>query len=84
MAERDKVIVLTNTTGTVKGQFMFAPSVKPTGKTYSFQTDDLYTIENGKIAEHWDVIEIMDMLQKMGAIKFITPSSPNANPLPSG
>ena len=84
MAERDKVIVLTNTTGTVKVQFMFAPGVKPTGKIYSFQTADLYTIENGKIAEHCDVVEIMDMLQKMGAIKFITPSSPNANPLPFG
>jgi predicted ester cyclase len=75
IAEGDKVVVFTNTTGTMKGPFMFAPGIKPTGKTYSFQTADLYRIENGKIAEHWDVVEIMDMLQKMGAIKFInTPS----------
>jgi len=84
IAEGDKIVVFTNTTGTMKGPFMFAPGVKPTGKIYSFQTADLYRIENGKIAEHWDVIEIMDMLQKMGAVKFISPSSPNANPLPSG
>ncbi len=70
IAEGDKVVVYTNTTGTFKGPFMFAPGVKPTGKEYSFQTADLYRIGNGKIAEHWDVIEIMDMLQKMGAIKF--------------
>jgi len=37
MAERDKVIVLTNTTGTVKVQFMFAPSVKLTGKHILFK-----------------------------------------------
>jgi predicted ester cyclase len=78
IAEGDKIVVFTNTTGTMKGPFMFAPGVKPTGKIYSFQTADLYRIENGKIAEHWDVIEIMEMLQRMGAIKFInTLSSPS-------
>ncbi len=70
ISEGDKVVVFTNTTGTMKGPFMFAPGVKPTGKAYSFETADLYRIENGKISEHWDVIEIMDMLLKMGAIKF--------------
>ena len=50
IAEGDKIVVFTNTTGTMKGPFMFAPGVKPTEKTYSFQTADLYRIENGKIA----------------------------------
>ncbi len=69
-AEGDKVVVFTNTTGTHKGPFIFAPGAKPTGKILSFQTADLYRIENGKIAEHWDVVEFMGMLQKMGAIQF--------------
>jgi predicted ester cyclase len=75
VAEGDKVIVLTNTTGTHKGPFLFAPGGQPTGKVLSFQTADLYRIENGKIAEHQDVIEIMGMLQRMGAIQFTNPTS---------
>lgn len=76
LAEGDKVLVFTNTTGTHEGPFVFAPGIPPTGKVLSFQTADLYTIaENGTIVEHQDVIEVMDMLQKMGAIQFVTNSS---------
>jgi len=83
IAEGDKVVVFTNTTETMKGLFMFAPGVKPTGKEYSFQTADPYRIENAKMAEHWDVIEIMDMLQNMGSIKSTAAAAPNTNSLPS-
>lgn len=82
VAEGDKVIVFTNTTGTHKGPFVFAPGTQPTGKVLSFQTADLYRIEDGKIAEHQDVIEIMDMMQKMGAIEFQNPSSTTSQPPP--
>jgi len=82
ISEGDKVIVFTNTTGTHKGPFVFAPGIPPTGKVMSFQTADLYRIENGKIAEHQDVIEIMDMLQKMGAIEFAN-SPPSSQPQPT-
>ena len=76
IAEGDRVLVFTNTTGTHEGPFVFAPGIPPTGKVLSFQTADLYTVaENGTIVEHQDVIEIMDMLQKMGAIQFVTNSS---------
>lgn len=76
VAEGNKVIVFTNTTGTHEGPFVFAPGIPPTGKVLSFQTADLYTIaENRTIVEHKDVIEIMDMLQKMGAIQFVINSS---------
>ncbi len=76
VAEGDRVIVFTNTTGTHQGPFVFAPGIPPTGKVLSFQTADLYTIaENGTIVEHQDVIEIVDMLQKMGAIQSVINSS---------
>jgi len=29
-----------------------------------------------KIAEHWDVVEYLEMLQALGAIKFNTPPPP--------
>lgn len=73
IAEGDLVVVFTNTTGTHEGEFIFAPGVPPTGEEISFRTADLYRIEGGKIAEHWDVIEILDMMTKMGAISFNTP-----------
>ena len=69
LAEDDKVVVFTTTNGTHQGQFILAP-VPPTGKQVSFKTADMYRIENGKIAEHWDVIDSLDMLREMGAITF--------------
>jgi predicted ester cyclase len=73
IAEGDLVVVFTNTTGTHEGEFIFAPGVRPTGEEISFRAADLYRIEDGKIAEHWDVIEILDMLAKMGTISFNRP-----------
>ena len=53
-----------------------APEIPPTDKVLSFQTADLYTIaKNGTIDEHQDVIEIIDLLQKMGPIQFVTNST---------
>lgn len=76
ITEGDRVLVFTNTTGTHEGPFVFAPGIPPTGKVLSFQTADLYTIaENGTIVEHQDVIEIIHMLQKMGAIQFVINST---------
>ena len=69
LAEDDKVVVFTTTNGTHQGPFILAP-VPPTGKQVSFKAADMYRIENGKIVEHWDVIESLDMLREIGAITF--------------
>ena len=76
LAEGDKVVVFTNTTGTHKGPFVFAPGVPPTGKQVSFRSADLYRIANNKIVEPWDVVEDLNMMQDLGAIKFNTPPPP--------
>lgn len=75
IAEDDKVVVFTTTNGTHKGQFILAP-VPPTGKVVTFKTADIYRLDNGKIVEHWDVIDSLDMLREIGAISF---NQPNAN-----
>ena len=72
LAEDDKVVVFTTTNGTHQGPFILAP-VPPTGKQVTFKTADMYRIENGKIAEHWDVIDSLDMLREIGAITFNMP-----------
>jgi steroid delta-isomerase-like uncharacterized protein len=69
LTEDDKVAVFTTTNGTHQGQFILAP-VLPTGKQVSFKAADIYRIENGKIVEHWDVIDSLDMLREIGAITF--------------
>jgi steroid delta-isomerase-like uncharacterized protein len=74
LAEDDKVVVFTTTNGTHQGPFILAP-VPPTGKQVSFKAADMYRIENGKIEEHWDVIDSLDMLREIGAITFNMPSS---------
>jgi predicted ester cyclase len=57
LADDDRVVVFTTTNGTHQGPLILAP-VPPTG------------IENGKIIEHWDVIESLDMIREIGAITF--------------
>jgi len=76
IAEGDRVVLFTTTNGTHQGEFVFAPGVPPSGKQISFKTADMYRISNGQLVEHWDVIEILDMLTAMGAITFNQPPSP--------
>ena len=39
--------------------------VPPTGKTFAFRTIDIWRIENGKFAEHWDLTDIAEVLNKL-------------------
>lgn len=77
LAEGDKVVIFTTTNGTHQGAFIFAP-VPPTGKVVTFKTADLYRIENDKIAEHWDIIDSIEMLTEIGAISFNQPPATNS------
>jgi predicted ester cyclase len=76
VAEGDRVVVFTTTNGTHEGEFIFAPGVPPTGKQVSFKSADMYRISNDQMVEHWDVIEILDMMTQIGAITFSQPSVP--------
>jgi steroid delta-isomerase-like uncharacterized protein len=79
MAEGDRVIVFTTTNGTHEGEFIFAPGVPPSGKQVSFKTADMYRISNGQMVEHWDVIEILDLMAQIGAVTFSQPVPPMPN-----
>ena len=39
--------------------------IAPTGKAFSFRTIDIWRVENGKLAEHWDLTDVADVLQKL-------------------
>ena len=40
--------------------------VPPTGKAFSFRTIDIWRVENGKFAEHWDLTDAGDVIRQLG------------------
>jgi len=39
--------------------------IAPTGKPFTFRTIDIWRIENGKFAEHWDLTDIAEVLGRL-------------------
>jgi steroid delta-isomerase-like uncharacterized protein len=39
--------------------------IAPTGKAFTFRTIDIWRIESGKFAEHWDLTDIADVLNRL-------------------
>jgi predicted ester cyclase len=67
VAENDLVVVFLNFTGTHKGEFH---GLQPTNKSVNIRSADLYRMVNELIAEHWDVVDQLDLLHQTGAINF--------------
>lgn len=65
VTEGDKVAVRFNITGTHKGEFQDIP---PTGKQVSFEGTEFFTIIHGKIVEEWVIVDMIGLLQQIGAI----------------
>jgi steroid delta-isomerase-like uncharacterized protein len=39
--------------------------IPPTGKAFTFRTIDIWRIENGKFAEHWDLTDTVEVLRQL-------------------
>ena len=65
VAEGDKVAVRFNVTGTHKGELQGIP---PTGKKVSFGAMDFITLMDSKITEDWLSVDMMGLMQQIGAI----------------
>jgi steroid delta-isomerase-like uncharacterized protein len=65
IAEGDKVAVLWTTRGTHVGDFNGLP---PTGMSYTIQGIDIFQFRDGRMAEHWDVVDIYGFLMQIGAL----------------
>jgi steroid delta-isomerase-like uncharacterized protein len=39
--------------------------IAPTGKAFTFRTIDIWRIENGKFAEHWDLTDTVEVLRQL-------------------
>ncbi|TMJ31553.1 MAG: ester cyclase [Alphaproteobacteria bacterium] len=71
LAEGDKIVVRTLWTGTQDGPFLGLP---PSGRKLQFTTADFFRIENGKLAEHWDVVDSLPRAVALGLVP--PPKSP--------
>lgn len=65
LAEGDKVILRITVTGTHKAEFA---GVEPTGRNASWHLVEELRFREGKVIEHWDVINYMPMLKAIGKV----------------
>jgi steroid delta-isomerase-like uncharacterized protein len=64
LAEDDKVVVRFTLRATHQGEFMGIPA---TGKQIAVPGIIIYRIANGKIAEHWMLVDSPALMQQLGA-----------------
>lgn len=62
IAEDDKVAVIVRITGTQHGEFMGNP---PTGRTFEIEAVDILRVKEGKLLEHWGVMDVERMLAQL-------------------
>ncbi len=66
VGEGNEVVIYSTMTGTNTGSFM---GMKPTGKSVKVEGFDLVRIENGKMVEHWGLMNDTAMMMQMGMMK---------------
>ena len=65
VAEGDRVAARWTFRGTHEGEFL---SIAPTGKAVSMSAIEVNRVADGKVAEHWVVLDQLGLLQQLGAI----------------
>ena len=60
----DKVVARTTHSATHTHTFRGIP---PTGKPFAYRTVDIWRVENGKFAEHWDLTDAVEVLRKLSS-----------------
>ena len=73
VAEGDWVVSRTQFTGTNDGPYEGRPA---TGNKLDFSTADFFRIENGKIAERWDVVDTLARAVALGLVPAPNPPGP--------
>ena len=65
VSEGDKVAARITFRGTHRGEFMGIP---PTGRQVTFSSMEMNCIVGGRVAEHWVVLDVLGLLQQLGAV----------------
>jgi predicted ester cyclase len=72
IAEGDRVVVRWTNTGTHVGEFFGAP---PTGRAFRMAGIDIHRISDGKLAEHWHVVDQFALMLQLGLLALPEPAS---------
>jgi len=72
LAEADRVMLLVDWTGTHLGVFAGTPA---TMRAIRFRSAEIFRIENGLIAEHWDVVDSTAMQVALGLLALVRPAA---------
>jgi predicted SnoaL-like aldol condensation-catalyzing enzyme len=67
IAEGDIVMAYSTTTGTHKGGMWLGK--KATGNKLNFDVVDIFRVQDGLIAEHWDVADTFSLFGQVGVIE---------------
>ena len=65
VAEGDRVAVRWRSRGTQSGEFMGIP---PTNRSYEIAGIDFHRLVDGRMAEHWHVVDQLSQLQQLGLL----------------
>lgn len=65
MSEGDRIVAHTRYSGTQQGTFMGVPGH---GQRLSVEAMDMWRVANGRLAEHWDVLDQLTMLRQLGVL----------------
>lgn len=65
IAEGNRVVVRWTNSGTHVGEFLGMP---PTEKTFTIAGIDIYRLQDGKMAEHWHVVDLLAQLLQLGIV----------------
>jgi steroid delta-isomerase-like uncharacterized protein len=65
IVEGDMVVLRWSLTGIHRGEFLGIPR---TGKAITLRGIDIYRVQDGKIAEHWNVVDMFGFCQQAAAL----------------
>jgi len=63
--EGDKVVTRKTFHGTHRGELM---GVAPTGKAVAFDVIDIVRVRDGRMCEHWNVVDQLSLLRQLGVV----------------
>jgi steroid delta-isomerase-like uncharacterized protein len=65
VADENKVVTRKTLRGTHRGDLMGIP---PTGKTVDIEVIDILAVTDGKITDHWNLVDQLGLLKQLGAL----------------
>ena len=65
IAEGDRVVLRWTNSGTHVGEFLGMP---PTGKSFTTVGIEIWRVQDGRLAEHWDVVDVFGQLMQLGLL----------------